>query len=295
MSSGFCYKVYLPSTDTYEYFKELTNKELLTILKYCANSDKHGLSIFLESLILKKSVNQLTLHRVDKFCILYTMMLVCIKNTVTLVCKCEETDKEYNTVINIIDILNVISNMEYTGDVETIRDGQNVYEIRFPRDVYNSKLQLSVADVIHSIEIDGSVYNTQTYTPEQINIIVNKLPGGVVTRILNSIKLYNSKYNNIYMSYKSPYAESSAPIEHSVSLLNNELFETYYLMVNSDLKSFYEMSHSMAVNFSLSHTHYLNMTPAETVIYYDLMKNDIETRAVQEKGEQNNIENATSV
>ena len=144
MPSEFCYKVYLPSTDTYEYFKELNNKELLTMLKYCANDDKSGFADYMECIILKKSVNTLTLHRLDKFCILYTMMLVCIKNTVTLVCKCEDTDKDYNTVINIIDLLNVISNIKYTGDVEEVHDGKNIYKIQFSRDLYNTKDRLNV-------------------------------------------------------------------------------------------------------------------------------------------------------
>ena len=93
------------------------------------------------------------------------------------------------------------------------------------------------------------------------------------------------------MSYKSPHSTDTSQIEHKMNLLNNELFETFALMINTDLRSFYEMSHSMAVNFSLSHEHYLNMTPAETIIYYELMKHDVDARNAQNSSDQNNIDN----
>ena len=292
MPSEFCYKVYLPSTDTYEYFKELNNKELLTMLKFCANDDKVGFAEYMEYIISEKSINELTLHRLDKFCILYTMMLVCIKNTVTLVCKCEETDEDYTTVINIIDVLNVISNINYNGDTEEVHDGNNRYKIQFSRELYSAKDRLSISDVIASVTLDGDEYDITTFSKDQTDAVINRLPGGVVSRILKCIEAYNLTHNTeVYMSYKSPYAAESEQIEHRVNLLNNELFESFILMVNTDLKSFYEMSHSMAVNFSLSHDHYLNMTPAETIIYYELMKHDVDVRNAQNSSDQNNIDN----
>ena len=58
------------------------------------------------------------------------------------------------------------------------------------------------------------------------------------------------------------------------------------------MKSYYEMSHGMSSNFKLSHEHYMNITPAETRIYYDLMKNEVDQQRKQvESDNSKNIDN----
>jgi len=291
MLDQFCYKVYMPSSGKYEYYKELTNKELLVILKYCTNQDREGLASYLEHVLKIKSVNEHDLHRIDKFCVLYTMMLVCIKGNVTLMCTCNETEQTYNIDISIVDVLNKISNLEYHGDDVLIKSGANEYTLQYPRELYNDKQQLHVTDVLQSVKIDETTYDLTDYTKQQKTKVIENLPGGDVSKILKHITTYATAHDDVvYITYQSPYATEPEPINYTVSLLNNQLFESYLVMVNTTLKAFYEMSHSMATNFELSHQHYLNMTPAETMIYYDLMKTDIEAQKAAQASEQNTID-----
>lgn len=279
MLDQFCYRVYLPSLDRYEYYKELTNKELICIIKFSANDDDIGLSSYLEYIIEKTQTNKTYTHtRLDKYCVLFTMYAVCIKSNINLTTKCEETDQDYNVNINIFEILNTISNLEIP-QIDKIIDGDCVYRVDFPNKIYNQKEKISIYDIMKSIELHGDVYNMHKYTDTQKRKLVSTLSGGVVSKIMKTLNMYNTVGGDkTYMSYKSPYVEKPVPHEHVVNLLNNEMYYTLRSILSNNLKSFYEMAHGMSNNFNLSHEHYLSITPAETQIYYDLMRNEIEQR-----------------
>lgn len=295
MLDQFCYRVYLPSLDRFEYYKELTNKELICIIKFSANDDDIGLSSYLEYLIEHTQTNKTYEHtRLDKYCVLFTMYAVCVKSDIKLTTKCEETDQDYNVNMNVFEILNIISNLEI-AQIDKITDGNCVYHVDFPTEIYNPKENISIYDIMKSIELHGDLYEMHEYTSSQKRKLISTLPGGVVSRIMKTLNEYNTiGSDKIYMSYKSPYVEEPIPHEHVVNLLNNEMYYTLRSILSNNLKSFYEMAHGMSHNFNLSHEHYLSITPAETQIYYDLMKNEIEqrqktTEAETSKGIENTI------
>ena len=279
MLDQFCYRVYLPSLDRYEYYKELTNKELICIIKFSANDDDIGLSSYLEYLIEHTQTNKTYNHtRLDKFCVLFTMYGVCVKSDIKLTTKCEETDQDYNVNMNVFNILNIISNLEISR-VDQITDNGCIYHVDFPTEIYNQKENISIYDVMKSIELHDEVYDMHEYTDDQKKKLISTLPGGVVSRIMKTLSDYNTiGSDKMYMSYNSPYVEDAVSHDHAVNLLNNEMYFTLKSILSNNLKSFYEMAHGMSNNFNLSHEHYMSITPAETQIYYDLMKNEIEQR-----------------
>ena len=294
MLEQFCYKVYLPSLDRYEYYKELTNKEYLCIIKYGTNNDDVGLSRYLEHLITHLQINKTYNHtRLDKFCVLYTMFAVCIKSVVTMNVTCEETKKDYTIDIDVFNILNVISNLEGADSSKVINDSGNMYTVELPDDLYNERQSVKASDILKSIDVNGDIHDLSSYTDKQKQQILTTLPGSSVSRIMKFVNDYESScVDAVYLTYRSPYVENDIPYEYTVNLLNNELFQTFKNISITDLKSFYEMSHGMSSNFKLSHEHYLNITPAETRIYYDLMKNEVEQQKKQaESSNSTGIEN----
>jgi len=292
MLSGFCYQVYLPSIGEFERFAELNNMELLNILKFGANNDKVGMSMYLEHLIHNKRASDQSaeLHRIDKICVLFTMLAVCIKPIVVMSVKCDVTGKDYNMDINILDLLNVISNIQYQSDSHQVTDQGNQFLMRFPRDIYTSLESLNVYDVIHTMTVDDVVYDVHNYTQDQRSQLVSKLPGSTVSRMLRVLKQYNSMYENVvYLSYKSTHTDDPTIHDHTVNLVNNELFNMFFTIINSDLKSFYETVHAMASNFNFSHEYYMKISPAEALTYYDMMVNDTQQKQSQEPSTIDNL------
>ena len=136
MIDRFCYKVYLPSKKEFFNFYELNNKEYLAILKFNRNNDKPNLSKYLENLITEKSVDRIDdLHRIDKYCIILTMIIVSVKPVFKLVGTCDETDNTYDIHVNGNDILDKISNVQYT-DITSHVSGDLSIHYGYPDDLY---------------------------------------------------------------------------------------------------------------------------------------------------------------
>ena len=137
MIDEFYYKVYLPSIADYVRCKELKNHEYLHILKYNKNEDVEGLVAYLEQLIQDKVYEQdVDLHRIDKFCILLTMIMVCVYPSTTLQSTCEETEQQYDLNIDVGDILNIVSNVDYTSISTTTNDISVRY--KYSTDLYTT-------------------------------------------------------------------------------------------------------------------------------------------------------------
>lgn len=294
MPSEFYYKVYLPSTDTYEYFKELTNKELLIILKYNTNADREGLFNYLETLIAKKPLNKLTLHRIDKCCVLTTMIAVCIKNELKLNAKCEKTDKDYTIPVNITEILNVISNIKYTSDNIDIKTDDIQLKIQFPRSLYIHDSQLNPIDLLTQIKTKDGVYDISDYTSSEKNQIINHLPGITVNNMLKSINNYiNKESDTTFFTTRSPYDEEATATVYDFNLLNNTYLDFIVIIIGTGLMSFYQMVHGLTISNTMSVDYLMNITPAETQTYVDLIKENIEIRNKQTQDDQQNVFNPT--
>lgn len=295
MPSVFCYKVYLPSTDTYEYFKELTNKELLVILKYNTNQDRAGLADYLEHLIKKKSYKDINFHRLDKFCILTTMLAVCVKNEIKLSANCDQSEKEYQLTVNLTDVLNVISNIKYSGDVKIIRNNNIQLDVNLPRNLYITEDTLTPVDMITTITVDGMVYEMNNFDTEQKEKILSSLPGSLIAEAIEYVTdTAKTDDSNQFFSMKSPYVEDAVPTAYNLNLINNTYMEFLIMIMGTGLLSFYQMVHGLTINNTLSVDHLMSVTPAEAQTYCDLIKDNIEARNKQAKEQsQQNTYNPT--
>ena len=56
------------------------------------------------------------LNKIDKFCILLTLRIVCIAPTLDLRMKCETTEKEYSNSIDLNNILQLATDLTYKSN-----------------------------------------------------------------------------------------------------------------------------------------------------------------------------------
>lgn len=288
MPPVFQYKVYLPSISDYVRVDELKNHEHLNIIKYNKNNDIVGLSNYLESLIHNKISNKdISLHRIDKFCIILTMIMVCIDSTITLQSTCEVTEQDYEIVIDVGDILNIISNVEYNN---TILKSNDIYmNIQYPSNILVSG-DIDVKDYIKSIEIHSNVYELETLSAHDIDSIISKLPGNIYPRLLKMIEALKAPHKNInILTFKSPYDDESEETRIEFNLTTNDILHFILLLLGNDLNAFYELQFNMMSNYHFPPDYFMKCSPIESKIYYNYMKSDVDqkNKQIEESRKQN--------
>ena len=279
MPQEFQYKVYLPSIADYIRVSELKNHEHLNIIKYNKNDDVVGLSNYLESLIKNKIENKkIVLHRIDKYCIILTMMMLCIDPMITLQATCEETDEQYELVIDVGDVLNTITNVEYKNHVAEINNMSIHFE--YPSELYVS--QTEPVNFITAISIDDTKYDLKEYSKQDFETILNNLPGSTFTKIAEKIKeIKTTLSETTVLTFESPYAEKPVATKLGVDLVENDLFEFIRILFGQDLNGYYEMQFAMMSNYHFPPGYYSGCTPIEVKIFYSYMKQDVENQKKQ--------------
>ena len=277
MSSKFYYQVYLPSIKDYIRISEITNQELLVIVKHNSNSDNVGLSDYLEQLILTKlhpDFSSVDLHRIDKICILLTIIMVCINPKTTLQSTCTQTQEDFSINIDIGDMLNIISNVNY--DICSSTTGDITVTYRYPAELLVDTT--SIHKLIYSIIIKDITYYTHDMTQSQLNDIVDNLPGNLFTSIVSSVKTMNTQFSHEkILEIKSPYVEETPRIV-DMNLMNNDMLDIIFILFGSDLNGFYELQFAMMHNYNFSPQHYMDITPIESQMFYKYMKSDVAQR-----------------
>ena len=280
MPSEFQYKVYLPSIADYVRVSELKNREHLNIIKFNKNNDSVGLSNYLEQLIQNKIQDKnIELHRVDKYCIILTMIMLCVDGFINLRAVCEETEEEYEISVDVGDILNIISNIEYKSP-EIQLDNTTIH-FNYPVEIYNTNVE-DATKYISTITIEGKEYDLSQLTKSQLDSVFDILPGSTFKELAEKIKQMRTSYDDIeLLTFQSPYADNTKQTRLGVDLIGNDVFDFICILLGQDLNGYYEMQFAMMSNYHFPPEYYQECTPIEVKIFYSYMKQDVENQKKQ--------------
>ena len=150
---AFTYNVFIPSLNDYVRFKEFTNSQYITILKFIQNADDPGLQTYINYLIhvlITDDTYIPTLNRVDIFCILLTVRMICVGNIIELQVKAE--DKVHTNKIDVSSIIEKVANNSTDIDQYDIEIAPGVIaNIGLPIDLYYEDYNLFITDCIKTI------------------------------------------------------------------------------------------------------------------------------------------------
>ena len=275
MLDKFVFNVYLPSTKEYTRVSELTNSEYINILKFNKNNDLKGMSDYMEWLIQSKMQTTVNLHRIDKFCILLTLMMVNISPTVTLTGKCETTDQEYDIRVDIVDVLNTITNVDYI--IPVIDSNDIKITTKYPTSIMCESP--TIHHIIDTISIAGVTYQTESMTDDQFNQVIGALPGRMFKSIVDTVRDMRDKHTDqVLLDVFSPYIDNPTHSKLTLDLLGNSLFEFICTLLGHDLNGFYELQFAMMNNYKFPPEYYMQITPTEVKTFYGYMRSDVEKK-----------------
>ena len=275
MSDKFVFNVYLPSIKDYITVSELTNREYINILKFNRNKDTKGLSKYLEWMISEKTDTDVNLHRIDKFCVLLTLVMVNVSHSITLIGKCEETGQDYEVVVDVADVLNLVTNIEYTQHDITSDDIK--ITMKYPTSLFVD--DVVIQNLITDITVNDTHCHTDQLTADQFNQVIGSLPGKMFKTIVNNIRDIKDKHSDIVLlDVFSPYIDNPTHSKLSIDLMGNSLFDFICTLFGHDLNGFYEMQFAMMNNYKFPPEYYMSITPTEVKTFYGYMKSDVEKK-----------------
>ena len=273
MSNRFSYEVYVPSSDEYVRFYELTNHMYLNILKFIRNSDDTGLVDLLENLMRDLCVTpgqMNTCDRLDKYCILLTMIMMCVGNEPTFTVTCRETQKEYTTDLKLSTIISKINELKVSNVTVDINSNNRV-TLNIPTDLHGQ-----VSSMISKITLNNKEFDVTQAPPDVLDRLIGSLPCTTMHSVHQAYKQLHSNCNDIvYFEHRSPYAPSQELTQYKFNLYDNSFFEFIKALLREDLLGYYKMYYSLTTKFNFDMTYIQAITPTETKMYISMIREDM--------------------
>lgn len=285
MIDRFCYDVFVPSMSREIKFYELDNASYMTILKFIQNNDDEGLCMFLNNLIKLLCVDSghvESFNRLDKYCILLSMIMISVGNVLEYNVVCGETQQEYKIDIKINEIISRINNLKI-DDIHVKMSPDSEVIMTCPRSITGS-----MVSVINKIKIGDTVYDMNIMTEQQFNTIVSTLPYNVFGEMKQQYSKVCDECNDVvYYTYTSPYVKDATPVEYRFNLYDNTFYEFIKLLLKEDLLNYYKVFYSITTKFKFDMQYVQSITPSETKMYMSFIREDI-------KRKQDQIQSSTS-
>lgn len=286
MISNFSYEVYIPSLGDNIRYNELDNRTYLNMLKFLRNNDDVGLELLLEDLIttLQVSGDKIKMSRLDKYCVVLTIIMVCIGNDLQFTVTCNQTQKEYNVDIRIGDIISKINELKLT-DINIKLDDSNSITVSIPASIRGNDV-----NVIDKIKLNNREYDVSQATDKQIDQIIEHMPYNVFTRMRDTFADIHKQTNNIvYFKHRTPYVADSTYTSYNFNLYDDSFYNFIKTLLREDLLGYYKMYYALTTKFKFDMNYIQSITPAETKMYLSMVREDIKQR--QEAIEQSSKSN----
>ena len=287
MSNHFKFRIYLPSLEKYVYFKEVNSKDHLAFIKTIQNKD-HDITLeYFRGLILELCDNEVDyneLTRVDVFCILLNLRILCVSSLLKLKFKCEKTEKIYNIELDLYDILDKVTNydQQYTEDITISNDLQ--MSLKIPTGLRYDNLQTTVLNCINMITLFGSVHDLRDYTTDQRRQIIDNLPGDVFGEIIKIVDKNHKNYDIEIFEQINPHNEEEKPVKHTLNLYSDSFYQFIRLIYDENLNNIYQIRYILCKQLGIDISYLETITQAEIEIYVKLLEKELhDTKKASEK------------
>lgn len=279
--SLFKYNVYLPSLDKEISLREITNREHMELVKLIVNDDDDQINTGFNKLIRDCCDSDTIcdeLTKVDCFCVLLMMHIVCVSGTLKL-----KMQDEYGSILNldISEILDKIASYEqkYT---QTIRIDKNIsIKLRIPRDLHDADLDRIVLNSIDSIRLFNTQYDIKSLDIKQKRTAFERLPSEISDRVIQKMRQINDNYQ-----IKLFDIGENQPMV--INMYSNGMYEFIKMMYKTDLESLYYNRYIAAKHMKYSNEYVETITPAELQLHMKFLEKEIADQKKEYEKQQGN-------
>jgi hypothetical protein len=283
MTDTFTFEIYVPSLDKHIRFKQFLNIHYKTILKYIQNNDNDGICDYFDWLINELSTEDIisALNRVDKFIIILNLYIICVESQLDITLNCESTGKDFKYTVDLVDILDKITNINISQRKTINIDKQFIVDLGFPIKLYYNSPEDLVFDCVHSIKSRTRTFSISKFNYSQRQQLINELPAVFLDKVYNYIIDKSNSFHNIpFLVINSPFDKEITAVNYTFNLVDDTFLEFIKNIFGESLISLYDLYYicSTKMNIDLQYLD-TSMTPGETVILLKKYENDINKQA----------------
>ncbi len=235
--------------------------------------------MFLEGLIETLCVDYReckNFNRLDKYCILLSIIMISVGNVLEYNVTCATTQKEFKIEVHLNKIIPKINNIKLR-DMKIPVDKTGEVVVSSPTAIAGD-----ATNIINRITINKKTHDVSGMTNEQLDNIISILPYNVFCEIKKQFDyMFKQCGNIVYYTYKSPYDKDAKPIEYVFNLFDNTFFDFIKLLLKEDLLNYYKIFYSITTKFKFDMQYVQSITPSETKMYMSFIREDIKRRQDQ--------------
>jgi len=284
----FVYTVDIPGQKKSVNIRELLFNRYKHLVKNITNDNDEVIARFFDDLLLDlcqddKNIEQYSF--LDKLIILLTVRAICIAPNLELSVTCPITQKQFNSVAQISDIITKLQKLNLPEDIYTSKkiynNGELIIELGMPSTLNIKERDLTIINTV----IKKIFLNKKDITGSKEQII-DHLPVTVLKDIREYIEYFNRNLRDInLLSIQSPYAPLDTMVNVPLNLFSNSVIEFLKICFKRGLLSFYEIEYFLINKLNIDYELIKTSTPAELNIYINFYKDE---RAEEEKAERKN-------
>jgi len=249
-------KTYIPTLSTFEYFKEIKNKDIISLSKFIASKDNDGAADYLNSLLCNKIKNSY-----DKLFSLIFLRNLTVGNTVNIKfnsknIKIDKAELKLNIVLS-----NLLKDKNYKIMDFEFEDIQ--IKFKESKEIYYSNFNSILLDIVEEVIVKDSITNYKN-----LNITEQK---EIILRLKREIKQKLRRH----IQKHSPYFSISTikEIENiKLNLFNNSAFYFLKTIFTTSLSNYYTKLYHISHKLNLTYDNFLSLTPSETDLLLAIYK-----------------------
>ena len=244
----FNIEIVLPSSKTIRV-KELSNKDYLTIVKYCQNKDIIGLGKFFDELYFADD-----LDIIERFYTLIYIRMMFVNPDITL------TVNNRDIRIDIATILDRIEE-RYRDLSRTITDGDIEIKLELPHATYFESVDDIYKACITEVTVGDQCVNFTSLTSSDQEDVMDNLPATTFSQIAAFMSAVQDNFTNIILIEGN---ESIGIDELEIDVIGNGCLSFVSVLFNMDLSNFYTLIYTFQNTILPGSNYFFEMSPIET-------------------------------
>ena len=289
MKRGFSCELYAPSLKKTLRFNEITINYLKNIIKYTQNQDDDGLDDYFTELLDYLCVGGINrLDRLDKFCILLGLRIICINPVLEMQFECKKTNQPFKYKLDLVAILQKITNLELYDNNTIVIDDNITVELGFPSKFVYSNQEDVVFECLSTVNIKNKSFDIKSLNKDERENILALLPSTISSEVYEYINEKQKILNDmIFMDVKSPFDPNDDPIIMPFDAINNTFLEILKGIYGIGIDELYNLIYILTTKLKFPGDYIeRNMTFAEAIVYLNKYTKELKDQADAQRKQQ---------
>ena len=262
----FTFPLTLPSGKVVR-LKEITNRDLFSIIKFCLANDLEGLSDYLNDRVFK---DYKSLSIIDKlYCLIY-LRSFSLGFDISLSTQKEDTQTTVTyDLTNVIDTLESLPcDLSKTIDVEKF-----VIDVDIPTSLFFKTPEEMYFDIIKTISYDGVVVSFNLINNDEKEKILEVLPPTLLPKLNDYMAELNSNFGNICLVDQNGFGVGERV---DINLLSNQPLAFIQAIFSHDLQGFMQFMYHFVNKVGGTFNDFFNLTLTDTKYMLEFYKEEVE-------------------